>query len=136
MNEGLINPGEHALQNRLLVEGSDDANVCRHLLKCNSIDMAQQIHIEDKQGIHNLLKTLEVELMGSRARTIGVIVDADEDLAARWQSLMNIMANAGYREVPQRPEINGTIIREENKPPVGIWLMPDNNLPGMLENFC
>lgn len=136
MNEGLINTGKDAMQNRLLVEGSDDVQVCYHLLKCNNIEVPQQIKIEDKRGINNLLKTLDVELMGSQARRIGVIVDADENLADRWQSIVDILAKSGYQIVPPKPELNGTIIREENKPTVGIWLMPDNELPGMLEHFC
>ena len=33
------------------------------------------------------------------------------------------------------PSSSGTVIQEDGKPIVGIWLMPDNQIPGMLENF-
>ncbi len=34
------------------------------------------------------------------------------------------------------PEKNGTIVNSKGKPRVGIWLMPDNDVDGMLEDFC
>jgi len=42
---------------------------------------------------------------------------------------------AGYRAVPRDPLPDGSIIQQEDMPVVGIWLMPDNRLPGMLEDF-
>ncbi len=45
------------------------------------------------------------------------------------------MIRSGYNTVPVAPNLNGTIIKEEELPVVGIWLMPDNTIPGMLENF-
>src|SRR5437588_12534340 len=42
---------------------------------------------------------------------------------------------SGYTTLPTDPQPNGTIIEEEDKPIVGIWIMPDNQLSGMLEHF-
>jgi uncharacterized protein DUF3226 len=136
MNEGLINASKDAIQNRLLVEGSDDANVCYHLLTRHRINVVETIKIVDKKGVDELLATLDVELLTSKARNIGIIVDADENQIDRWKSLVDILIESGYQEVPNAPTWSGTIIREQNKPSVGIWLMPDNELPGMLEHFC
>ena len=41
---------------------------------------------------------------------------------------------SGY-ELPEQPDENGTIIHQPGMPVVGIWIMPDNSLPGMLEDF-
>lgn len=38
-------------------------------------------------------------------------------------------------DVPPDPDPGGTIIEQADQPVVGIWLMPDNQLPGMLEDF-
>jgi len=142
MNESFSK--EKGLRSRLFVEGSDDANVCYHLLKSHGIKilekdqtMARQgIEIVNKQGIDNLLGALPNELKWSNFKHLGILVDADEDLLARWQSLYNIFVNSGYSSIPAIPDHRGTIIQENDKPTVGIWIMPDNQLPGMLEHFC
>jgi hypothetical protein len=77
-----------------------------------------------------------VELLRSDLKYLGILVDADENLIDRWQSLRNILVSAGYNAIPTKPDPDGTIVKESNKPTVGIWLMPDNQVPGMLEHFC
>jgi hypothetical protein len=37
--------------------------------------------------------------------------------------------------VAYAPDQNGTIIEQEGFSTIGIWLMPDNKLPGILEDF-
>jgi hypothetical protein len=62
-------------------------------------------------------------------------VDADVDLQARWQPLRGILHQTGY-ELPQLPIASGMILSPNDLPRVGIWIMPDNQLPGMLEDFA
>ena len=121
-----------ASPNILLVEGKDDQHVFYHLLTQHQIPECFQI--KNKGGIDNLLETLEVELQGSGRKCIGIVIDADLDLAARWQSLCGILTKLGYI-LPDMPDPNGTIIEQAEWPVVGIWLMPDNTMPGMLEDF-
>jgi hypothetical protein len=134
-------------QNLLLVEGRDDGHVFRCLLEYYQIPHMfhsqpeyQQppqglIHIVDKEGIDKLLDTLEVELLVSRERRFGIVIDADTDLAARWQSIRDRLIASGYSTVPEAPYPEGTIVKEGERPLVGIWLMPDNKVPGMMEDF-
>lgn len=61
----------------------------------------------------------------------GIVLDADTDIAARWQSLRQKLLTAGYSAVPLHPDPAGTILRQEGSPTVGIWLMPDTTIPGM-----
>jgi hypothetical protein len=117
----------------LLVEGKDDEHVLYALL--NHHDVPRVYRVKDKQGVENLLNTLEVELLASELKSLGIVVDADVDIARRWQSLSQIIRNAGYDNVPLAPDTHGTIITEGNRPTIGIWIMPDNTIPGMLENF-
>ena len=46
-----------------------------------------------------------------------------------------MLTEAGYN-VPGTPNREGTILTEEGMPTIGIWLMPDNQVDGMLEDFC
>ncbi len=124
---------EEAPQNYLLVEGDDDYHVLHHLLKCHYIH--EQIEIKNKRGIENLLGTLSTELKGSGEKRVGILIDADTNIAARWQALRDRLVAFGYHTVPREPFPDGTIIDEDGRPMVGVWLMPDNKLPGMIENF-
>lgn len=117
----------------LLVEGKDDEHVFYALLKFHGIP--EVFRIKDKQGIDNLLGTLDVELLASELERLGIVVDADIDIASRWQRITSILGVSGYSTIPALPDPTGTIITEKGRPTVGIWIMPDNTLPGMLENF-
>lgn len=68
-------------------------------------------------------------------RTLGVVLDADENPERRWHAIGGRLAEEGYTSIPRQPARSGTIIDESGKPRVGIWLMPNNQLPGMLEDF-
>jgi hypothetical protein len=117
----------------LLVEGKDDEHVLYALLNYHGIPRI--CRVKDKQGIDNLLGTLEVELLGSELQGLGIIIDADTNIVARWQSLSRILRDAGFFTVPASPDPSGTVINENGRPAVGVWIMPDNTLPGMLEHF-
>ncbi|MEQ9549677.1 MAG: DUF3226 domain-containing protein [Coleofasciculus sp. G3-WIS-01] len=41
----------------------------------------------------------------------------------------------GYQAIPTVPPPDGWVYTQPDKPKIGIWLMPDNQLPGMLEDF-
>jgi hypothetical protein len=118
--------------NVLLVEGKDDEHVFYSLLEHHQVP--EVFTIKDKEGVDNLLNTLKVELKASGLERLGIVVDANTDLAARWRTLQNILSSSGYN-VPVDPAPDGTIIQQPGQPTVGIWIMPDNTLPGRLENF-
>jgi len=117
---------------KLLVEGIDDLHVVKSL--CMAYNIPQVFDVIDKKGISNLKESLPIELKTSDLASLGILVDADIDLNARWQSVRDILTKDGYT-VSALPEPNGTILHAEDKPKVGIWLMPDNQLPGLLEHF-
>jgi hypothetical protein len=132
MSEGSI-LSKDISQNYLLVEGNDDEHVFSHLLLYHQLPDA--FKIKNTGSIEKLLKSLQAELKGSRPRIIGIVVDADTDIEARWQALHNILVQSGYQNVPALPYPDGTILEQEDLPTVGTWLMPDNTIPGMLEDF-
>jgi hypothetical protein len=116
---------------QLVVEGPDDQHVIGHLL------MRRGIRVEEPKvagGIPPLLENLHVYLRGS-ADAHAIVVDADLDVAARWQAVRQRIEESGYRDVPRSPNPSGTIIEQAGKRPVGVWIMPDNTIPGTLEHF-
>lgn len=118
----------------LWVEGTDDFHFIANLREQHNFSEAS-FTIECLEGIDNILSMLSTRLKANNETELGVMVDADSDVTARWQSLRNNLLTVGYANVPNAPEANGTIIRELGKTTVGIWIMPDNTVPGILENF-
>jgi hypothetical protein len=123
---------------QLLVEGNDDFHVVHALFKRYNVPVRNHeapsggyFSVKDCTGIENLKEQLPVQL--KNLQKIGIIVDADSDMNARWQSLQGIFKNCGY-DMPILPNTNGTIIHQNDKI-IGVWLMPDNNSNGMLEDF-
>ncbi|BBL76744.1 DUF3226 domain-containing protein [Methylomagnum ishizawai] len=116
----------------LLVEGKNDLHVMLSL--CAHHNLPETFEILDKEGVENVLETLEAEIAGQSRQRIGIIVDADTDLKARWAAISSILSKWGYLP-PEIPDQNGTILLHDRKPTIGVWLMPDNRLPGELEDF-
>lgn len=122
-----------AVPKLLLVEGKDDQHVIWNL--CKHYDLPESFVVDSKEGITNVLDAFEAEIAAPSKDCVGIVVDADTDLAARWEAIMSILKRRGYTEIPASPKPNGTIIPQADKPIVGIWLMPNNHLPGELEDF-
>lgn len=121
----------------LLVEGLDDEHVFYHLLEHYRIP--ECFKIANKQGIDRLLSILPTLIKGnSNLERLGIVVDADTNIEARWTALRRILLQSGQVDVPPAPDRDGTIVvldLPDRKLTVGIWIMPDNQLPGMLEDF-
>lgn len=116
----------------LLVEGPDDKHVVRHL--CRRHQSIPDFDILDRGGLEPLLETVGAELNVLGRQAIGILVDANDDLAARWKSVTDRLLNEGVT-APRQPTPKGTVIDTIEKPRVGIWLMPDNTSTGELEDF-
>ena len=114
----------------LLVEGPDDKNVVWHL--SGRHEEMPEFCILDKGGIRDLLDYIGIELLVPGRTALGIVVDANEDVNARWSAVADRLREEEI-EVPDHPGPEGTIIN--GSPRVGIWLMPDNSSPGELEDF-
>lgn len=118
----------------LLVEGNDDLHVCASLFKRNEIPETFTLH--DVGGVDRLLEMLPVQLKASGIERVGMVVDADLDATARWNRIRSVLISAGFSNIATTPNANGTVLEHTDMPRVGIWLMPDNRLPGMVEDFA
>lgn len=117
----------------LLVEGTDDSHVFANLFREHSIPRVFEIRSSD--GIDPLLDSLPVHFKGSEVSRLGIVVDADTDVHRRWQQLQGILTKSNFPNVPDTLAEDGLIIDGPNELRVGLWIMPDNNLPGQLEDF-
>ncbi len=122
---------------QLLVEGKNDRHVIWALCEKHQIPETFSVELptELEGGIDELLESIPVRLKQSQLQALGIIVDADQNLQSGWTAVCNRLGQAGYEHLPLQPEPKGTIIAAAGKPRVGIWLMPDNQISGMLENF-
>ena len=126
-------------ENVLLVEGTNDQNVFWHLMNNHGIARGI-VEVKPFGGVKNLLTALPIQLRSTEIKRLGIVVDADTDLSPRWESLRNILIAYNYKNVPVLPLSEGTIVEAEDLPvvrvpKVGVWIMPDNQTPGMLEHF-
>ena len=118
----------------LVVEGLDDKHVLWAILARHRFE--PQFTIRDEGGFETLLARLSVHLKpGTDLERFGVVVDADADIQARWRQIKGTLERAGYTSIPDSPDPTGTIVDHEDLPRVGVWIMPDNTLPGMLEDY-
>ncbi len=116
----------------LLVEGQDDLHVVRQFGA--SHQSMPTFCIRAKGGIDNLLEEIGSEILVPARKVVGILVDANGNLDARWTAVKNRLQEENII-VPPHPEPTGTIININNRPRIGIWLMPDNQSTGELEDF-
>ena len=122
---------------KLLVEGNDDQHVVWAL--CEKHHVPESFDVIDCESVDNVLKAFELRLkLVDHNQRIGVVVDADVNLKSRWESIVSILKKTGKYDcgkigLPQ----DGLLLdsTDSTYPKVGIWLMPDNNQNGMLEDF-
>jgi len=118
----------------LLVEGIDDKHVVHNIWTVNQNDNSLPFLIKPCGGINNLLRSIPVELKFDGLESIGILVDANDDIQNRWSQVINWIIKSGYSiQVPQNPVQYGTII--PSIPRIGVWIMPDNHSKGELESF-
>ncbi len=115
----------------LLVEGADDKGVCVAFLREDGVE---DVTVAVKGGYETLRESIAAEIRVSRRTHLGIVVDANGDLAARWQSVRDAVAPLGY-VLPDLPQVGGTVVAADGQPRLGLWLMPDNASPGAVEDF-
>jgi hypothetical protein len=119
----------------LLVEGNADREVVYHLCNAHGIANQRLFDIQPQNGFDGVFAFLRLRPF-DELRVLGVLVDADADIEARWRSLRTLLEGRGYSGIPPRPTVGGAILEGSTwLPRLGLWLMPDNRLPGLIEDF-
>lgn len=125
----------------LLVEGIDDFHVVHSLCKKFEINVRNlenpkggDFSVIDCKGIDELFQQIPIWIKSSQTISkIGIVIDADSDLKARWQTTENILKGLDF-DTPNIFPKEGLILSKNNIT-IGVWIMPNNNINGMLEDF-
>ena len=132
----------------LYVEGPDDVHVVHHLLFRHGFDCPvggdRRPHHEFAENVPEItwsgdrdavLAAIGPAVRVSNDRSVGFVLDADENPGGRWHAVCGQLGEFGLAlpgEIPNEgfvTDIPGSRAR------VGVWLMPDNQRTGALEDF-
>ena len=149
----------------LLVEGNEDQHVMRNLFDVRRISGIYVLRPGDQPdherpgrvipgggtggseggGDRKLLDSIPARLDTSGLERLAVVIDADYEengkgVTSRWDAICKQLADEGYDNLPTSPEANGTVfdlpaVRGRKPIRFGVWIMPNNQSKGMLEDF-
>ena len=123
---------------QLVVEGNNDRHVIWALCKYHNIPEVFTVTLpgdQNESGVDPLIRGIPTRLKIPGLRALGIVIDADENLLSRWQAIQTHLAGAGYTNLPARPIPEGILISETNFPRIGVWIMPNNEVSGAIEDF-
>ena len=124
---------------QLLVEGPDDLNSVIHLMARHDFDwddeQSARPFVSARGGVDPLLRDGAEFFKSAAYQRIGIVLDANADLAARWVQIRD-RARKAEIDLPELPKPEGTIVSGRTSDSrIGVWLMPDNSSSGTLEHF-
>lgn len=120
----------------LLVEGATDRHVVLNILARSSPQISAFVTF-DQGNIDRLLDSIYMEVTNGERTAVGIMPDANDHPGDRWESVKGRLRKAGVDPPPDLPR-DGVVIDgapSEGLPRVGVWMMPDNQSPGELEDF-
>lgn len=118
----------------LLVEGKTDDSVVYHIRERLSIP---QFPVLVKSNIDQLLGAIYDAAKNEERTVLGIMLDANDHPDGRWQAVGYRLRKAGIA-LPSFPQPKGAVINSDPStglPRVGVWMMPNNQSAGELENF-
>ncbi|WP_419861752.1 DUF3226 domain-containing protein [Candidatus Palauibacter sp.] len=129
---------------RFFVEGADDFHAILNLLARHELSretLPQKFppfrdpKIEHGQGKDAVLRAIETAVKVNSNESVGFVLDADDDISARWESVAQRLQNVGV-DIGAGLDPAGFLGESsEYGTRVGVWLMPDNRQAGRLEDF-
>lgn len=124
--------------NRMLVEDTDIKGVVIALMKqrlhWGTKESDWPVAVKGAAGKDNVFRDLPVEIKGSEVKRVGIVVDADSDFSATWIRVSHLFKKLGG-DLPAICPKGGLILNIGNQR-LGVWIMPNNAAPGMVEHFC
>lgn len=130
-------PCTHEGDRVLLVEGNNDCHVVMAL--CKEYDVPEAFGIYKCGSDDQVLMRLNALIPKPNGPShIGVVLDADSSPPSRrLREIRRKITHHGL-DIPDALDRDGTILvsRRDDLPNIGIWIMPDNQSSGELEDFC
>lgn len=122
----------------LFVEGVNDLHVICNL--CQYYKLPETFKVKDVGGIDNLISYLSLYINeeANKCVCVGVVLDADTDFEERWQSVCQILRSTNAYDLPVKFPSNGLVVVPKllHFPKIGVWIMPNNQSLGMIEDFA
>jgi hypothetical protein len=81
--------------------------------------------------------SLHTELNGSGREALGIVLDAETQPRRPWERIKSFARSAdpAFNEIPNDMPPTGLILVNSEGKRLGLWIMPDNKSPGMLEDW-
>lgn len=135
------------------VEGKDDLfSLVEILIKNGFEDYRNEVKLQNQttpffkneEGVEFVLEAIKNSVENSKGLSRAFILDtdqslipdADQNISNRWHSVRDRLNEVDVQDVPEDCPPNGFIgYSEKFKTRVGVWVMPDNQSNGMLEDF-
>ncbi len=124
----------------LIVEGQDDKFSVISLMK-HHVDWPEAkdqwpVYVEVGSSAGEILRQgyLTAHLKASLTETVGVMLDADDRSAGRYQRVRDLFREL-FPALPERIPEDGLIAENADQKRLGVWLMPDNASEGCMEVF-
>lgn len=114
----------------LVVEGDEDEKFFKALIHHLGLQDIQTMPIGGKTKLRHNLKALSLSSGFSKVISLGVVRDANSDPNGTLQSIKDALQYAKL-PVPDRP-----LVGAGKKPRTSVLILPEENMPGMLEDLC
>lgn len=104
-------------------------------------EFEQKFAIKNKTGKelgkNEVLDFVDETAKSAGVETFAIVLDADQSASSTWQAVCSALQKAGYTDLPAEISKDGVLIVDTDLdlPKVGIWIMPDNESPGEIEDF-
>lgn len=124
--------------NHLIVEDKDIRGVTislmRHRLFWGNEEYERPVNITDAFGKQSAIRAVPVKMKGTDVKRVGLVIDADSDLPATWSAVSNLCRKIGGNPPDICPAEGLVLVIGDQR--FGVWIMPNNKLPGMVETMC
>jgi hypothetical protein len=118
----------------IVVEGDNDLHVVMAI--CARANVAIERDAFVRKSYPATLTEFSTRVrVGSAVDALGLIVDADKDVASRWRKVVSLFRGLGVESIPETPVEKGFIGIDRNGRRVGVWMTPDNTNPGVIESL-
>lgn len=122
---------------KLFVEGVNDFHVISSL--CLYHKVKENFNVRSCGSVGKVVGQFKLALTNpSVYQRIGIVIDADTDVGKRWKQLVAILKESGKYDCDELSLPSAGLVLhplDNYDAVVGIWVMPNNELQGMLEDF-
>lgn len=122
----------------LFVEGVNDLHVICKL--CQHYHLPETFRIKEVGGVDNVISylTVYVNEEANKSECVAIVLDADTNFEAKWQTIYQVLQSTSAYDLPEKIPSTGLVLLPNllHFPKIGVWIMPNNQSLGMIEDFA